>query len=223
VIETSLINRTHLSRPEDRRRAIFRNVVDFRFLYIFTFYILFTLKTMDKVQKASGSQCAVLGHHILQNDVDFTQAQQSQAPCSPMFSSSCTWPLLFPYTDSFRSVYPDHKLYSAGNCPLLHLQNFCQNVWYTTVTKLLLTKCLVTNKHCQTDQCSILHCIQGYRAQAHCNPHSFLPLLSPTQCCQFKTSFPWTTQDALYAQMSVRKYGGSTKICSIFINNTICQ
>jgi hypothetical protein len=34
VIETSSINRTQLSRPEDGRRAIFRNVVNFRFLYI---------------------------------------------------------------------------------------------------------------------------------------------------------------------------------------------
>jgi hypothetical protein len=48
--------------PEDGIRAIFRNVVNFRFLYIFvyvTFYILFTLKTMDKVQETNGSQCYI--------------------------------------------------------------------------------------------------------------------------------------------------------------------
>jgi hypothetical protein len=63
VIETSSINRTHLSRPEDGRRTIFRNVVNFRFyIYIFIyfiFYILFTLKTMHKVQATGGSQCCI--------------------------------------------------------------------------------------------------------------------------------------------------------------------
>jgi hypothetical protein len=52
VIEASSINRIHLSRPEDGRRAIFRNV---DFIY-FIFYILFTIKTMDKVLEVSSSQ-----------------------------------------------------------------------------------------------------------------------------------------------------------------------
>jgi hypothetical protein len=57
VIETSSINRIHLSRPEDGRRAIFRNVDFIYFIfYIFIFYILFTIKTMDKVLITSGSQ-----------------------------------------------------------------------------------------------------------------------------------------------------------------------
>ena len=57
MIETSSINRIHLSRPEDRRRAIFRNVDFIFFIFcIFIFYILFTIKTMDKVLVTSGSQ-----------------------------------------------------------------------------------------------------------------------------------------------------------------------
>jgi hypothetical protein len=63
VIETSLINRTHLSRPEFRRRAIFRNVVNFIFYillyFTFLYYILFTIKTMHKVQQTNGSQCYI--------------------------------------------------------------------------------------------------------------------------------------------------------------------
>jgi hypothetical protein len=55
LIETSSINRTHLSRPEEGRRAIFRNVVNFYILY-FTFHILFTIKTTHKVQQTSSSQ-----------------------------------------------------------------------------------------------------------------------------------------------------------------------
>jgi hypothetical protein len=56
VIETSSINRIHLSRSEDGRRAIFRNVDCIYFIfYIFMFYILFTIKT-DKVLVTSGSQ-----------------------------------------------------------------------------------------------------------------------------------------------------------------------
>ena len=58
LIKLVSINRTHLSRPEDGRTAIFRNIVNFR-LYIYIYYILFTIKTMDKVQQTSCSQCRV--------------------------------------------------------------------------------------------------------------------------------------------------------------------
>jgi hypothetical protein len=48
-MESKLINWTHLSRPEDGRRAIFRNVVNFRFIYIFyfIFYILYFIHIKD--------------------------------------------------------------------------------------------------------------------------------------------------------------------------------
>jgi hypothetical protein len=49
VIETSLINRTHLSRSEDGRTDIFRNVVSFIF-YIFIFYILYFMHIKDDGQ-----------------------------------------------------------------------------------------------------------------------------------------------------------------------------
>jgi hypothetical protein len=48
-VETSSINRTHLSRPEDGRRTIFRNVVNFRF-YIFILYILYFIHIKDDGQ-----------------------------------------------------------------------------------------------------------------------------------------------------------------------------
>jgi hypothetical protein len=41
--------------PEDGRTAIFRKV---DFIY-FIYYILFTIKTMDKVLVTSGSQCHI--------------------------------------------------------------------------------------------------------------------------------------------------------------------
>jgi hypothetical protein len=93
VIETSLINRTHLSRPEDGRRVIFRNVVDFIFLY-FTFYILFTLKTMDKVQETSGSQCKQLLWRYMvcpeiQNRSQIIATQVTCTCCEGQSSSVC--------------------------------------------------------------------------------------------------------------------------------------
>ena len=130
----------------------------------------------------------------------------------------------FSWTQLQINVSPDHKLYSSGNCPLVILQNFYPNAWCTCMNKLLLMKCLTTNT---LPNWTVLHLALHSRMSWTYTLKP--PLVSPTavistHCCQFKTiSFLWTTLDILHPQISVGKYSGSTKICSIFINSTIYQ
>ena len=168
--------------------------------------------------EVSHEMCGVRSPHLKQNDLYFAQPQlhmlhvlQFAALQGPGFSFS--WKqfqiTLFHLTTEciHLAIVPAVVITFLPKC-LVHIP---------PPTKLLLTKRLTTNTHCQTEHLALhprLSC-----THTHWNPHWFLPLLSPTQCWQFKTiSIQWTTPYILHARMSVVKHTRSTEICSILIN-----